>query len=426
MKTTLLCRQDELVTAFREALGRAQRVDIAVAWATPCDPLSYLCDFAKGGGELRAVIGRSFAGTDPRAVRHLIKHATAEVKWAWSPPFSGTFHPKVFIFHHVDSKTAIVGSANLTRGAFLYNTEASVLMSGGAESLDEFGDLLAFFEQQWDSGEEVDEDNLADYESLWAAHPKAGDIPVGDSSEASFEEANVQADRIASRVLSWDWDEYVHQIHRLDKLWQPFGHTIASYLDMLEEVPALTRYLLSSLSKTERLALYGISSEEYPGAGWLGCMSGAGDSRHRLVESDRASKAAQAAMSSALDLLPRDTRSLPSIAAVGRAYAELRDMPGVGTAIATRYLTLRRPDALVSVNNASQDGLSVIFGVPVARLRQWKGYEAAISRLWQSPWMQAPKPSTELEAKFWTYRAALLDAFVYRPASGEHPDETFE
>jgi hypothetical protein len=40
--------------------------------------------------------------------------------------------------------------------------------------------------------------------------------------------------------------------------------------------------------------------------------------------------------------------------------------------------------------------------------------------------MRAPKPTTELEAKFWTYRAALLDAFVYRPSSGEHPDETFE
>jgi HKD family nuclease len=421
MKFEFLSSPQEHISAFRSALAGAVRVDVAVAWATRSEPSALLYQYAERGGQIRVIVGKDFAGTDPVAVRRLLEAAPLQIRWGWTP-FSGVFHPKVFLFHGADEITAMVGSANLTRHAFLYNVEATMLMRGTTE---EFGQLQQFFEDRWGAADEVDADNLDAYAQIWLKRREVA-LETDETLAADESTSAGEAERLVGRALSWDWDEYVVQVRRVDKLWKPFGHSIDAYLDMLEEVPALTAFPLSSLSKVKRLALYGIWSDEYPNAGWLGCMRGAGMARHLLVENDARSRAAQAAVSKALQRIPRDSATLPYMRAVEEAYRALRNIPHIGSAIATRYITLSRPDALVSVNSASQDGLSRILRVPAARLTNWEGYRDALERLWKAPWMRAPRPSDPFEAKLWIYRSALLDAFVYRPASGEHPDEALE
>jgi HKD family nuclease len=421
MKISLLSRSDELVSAFRSALSEATSVDVAVAWATQCEPVSMLRDFAKAGGRLRVVVGRDFAGTDPRAVQTLFSAKAAQVRWAWKPPFSGVFHPKIFLFRSPHLVTAIVGSANLSRHAFLYNVEASMLFDGFPEDDATVIQLLRFFDEVWDPADEVTLDNLEEYAEEWSDHR-----PSDRETTPDVDNAKSTADELVGRLLTWSWDEYVTQLRRVDDLWRPFGGSLDSFLDMLEEVPGLTRSPLSALSKNGRLALCGIGSDEFPNAGWLGRMRGNGKARHCLVEDDEQSRTTQKAVSDALRRIPFAADSLPYASVIGDAYNALRKVPNIGSAIATRYLTLRRPDALLSVNGASESGLSKIFRLPASRLRQWNGYETAISELWKAPWMKVAKPSGHLERKLWMYRAALLDMFVYQPSSGEHPEETYE
>src|SRR5262249_25637995 len=143
--------------------------------------------------------------------------------------------------------------------------------------------------------------------------------------------------------------------------------------------------------------------------------------RQALTENDVSSRRIQDAVSSALQMLPPGPL-LPSLQAVAAAYQALRNITYVGSGITTRYLTLRRPDACVSVNGASQEGISRVLGIPASRLYRWEGYEQGLRRLWEAPWMTAPRPTSSLEATLWDNRGALLDAFVYKPKSGEHPN----
>src|SRR3712207_1266508 len=100
-------------------------------------------------------------------------------------------------------------------------------------------------------------------------------------------------------------------------------------------------------------------------------MGAKGKARQALTEDDVASRQTQAAVTTALQMVPPGP-TLPPLQVIGEVYQALREIKYVGPGIATRYLTLRRPDACVSVNGASQEGLSQILGVPVSRLLRWE------------------------------------------------------
>ena len=375
-------------------------------------------------GKLRVVVGQDFAGTDPRAVRRVFAVAPDGVRWAWRPRF-GIHHPKVYVFHHRDDVTALLGSANLTRQAFLYNVEATAVLRGDRA---EMADVLRFFEDRWDPADEVTEENLDAYSTLWGElnqERQAVDAALAEQDDSARAQAVEEAERVAGRVLSWTWDEYVTCVHRVDELWRPFGSRVDDLLEMLEEIPPLLAHPLVDVSRVDRQALLGIWSEDYPTAGWLGTMRGAGHAKHLLVENDEPALATQRAVSKILQRIPGGD-GLPPLERVRDAFEQLTALDYVGPAIASRYLTLLRPDACFSLNSASKDGFSTLLRLPAARLRTPAGYAEGLRRLWQAPWMSSPKPVDAFEAKLWQNRAALLDAFVYRPSSGQHPDQEWE
>ncbi|HUY90827.1 MAG TPA: phospholipase D-like domain-containing protein [Pirellulales bacterium] len=418
MNGILLTSPDELSGAFQTALRGASHVDIAVAWAMRCHQLTSVCEYAKRGGKLRAVVGRAFP-TDPFAIERLLGASPGNIRWG-SPPCAGIFHPKVFVFHHKDQSIAIVGSANLTRPAFLFNVEAAVRLSGAAAALNE---VAEFFERQWRSAEEINNENLERYKEHWRVQRDN----LHEAAQGGLQPPPIGPIVVAATtpILSWTWDQYVQQLACVDQLWQPFGHhRIDSYLAMLAELPHLARQPLAKLSRLQRLALIGIGSEEYPDAGWLGWMGAKGLARQALSGEDPVARETQAAVTAALKIVSPGP-AFPPLDVVGEAYHALRQIKNVGPGIATRYLTLCRPDAFVSVNSAAK-GLSQVLGIPFGRLSSWEGYEEGLKRLWKAPWMRAPKPTRSLEGTLWDNRSALLDAFVYRPKSGEHPAVTWQ
>jgi hypothetical protein len=80
-------------------------------------------------------------------------------------------------------------------------------------------------------------------------------------------------------------------------------------------------------------------------------------------------------------------------------------------------LALARPDSLVSVNGESAAGLAELSGIAPARVKKSAGYEELIEWTMGRPWWSAAAPETLIERDLWSYRAALIDAFVFE---GDH------
>ena len=98
-----------------------------------------------------------------------------------------------------------------------------------------------------------------------------------------------------------------------------------------------------------------------------------------------------------------------------RAYAQLTGLDGIGSAIATRLLTLARPNRFVSLNGASKAGLAASFTVAPSTLSQPRSYGRLLARVYDKAWYNDPRPVDAREETIRWMRAALLDCFVYEP-----------
>jgi len=113
----MLLTHDTLSNRLDEHLKNSDRMDLAVAWAADCDALARLCEFAKNGGTLRAIVGIWGNATHPNALRSIQRCAQLRIV-----PDS-RFHPKFYLFHQPHHRIGWIGSANLTRGGFEQNEE---------------------------------------------------------------------------------------------------------------------------------------------------------------------------------------------------------------------------------------------------------------------------------------------------------------
>lgn len=108
----------------------------------------------------------------------------------------------------------------------------------------------------------------------------------------------------------------------------------------------------------------------------------------------------------------KDT-AFPEVAT--KAYCELTSFEGIGCGIATRLLTLARPDRLVSLNGASRQGLADYAGPFCGSLNEPRNYRKLLNSIHRQPWFRLPKPTfgSPREEEAWSMRAALLDSFIY-------------
>ena len=98
------------------------------------------------------------------------------------PPDGPLFHPKVYVFKRGNAATAIIGSHNLTAGAFdKDNIEASLLIEGDASS-GIITQVQEFIRRHWKTARPIaDDDFLFDYNVRHAAalRDRAREQPVG-------------------------------------------------------------------------------------------------------------------------------------------------------------------------------------------------------------------------------------------------------
>ncbi len=141
--------------ALAECLDASDSADIAVAFArrSGLEELDALPRFQERGGRLRFLAGTDFQQTELAALDRLEVAAGTEVRVNLSGEAletRRTFHPKVYVCRSTDRVSAIVGSANFTRGGLRTNVETAVLLSGPPTEpvIAEMGSL---FERYWTS-----------------------------------------------------------------------------------------------------------------------------------------------------------------------------------------------------------------------------------------------------------------------------------
>lgn len=385
MQVSLLVTPAAHTSALEKLFVWADEVDLACAWATANEGKAahWKCiDVSK----IRcAIIGVEFAHTEPWVLRTLLAGDRLRVGQA-----DGTFHPKVYIGSKGGRMRAIVGSANFTAAAFSSNVEFAVVLDG-EKSDPRMKELEHFIRRQWKGGMKVDEEWLEEYQFSFDNRPTPPVIP-----RTKFRVTSVND-------LSMSWPRYYRALRAQENRIPGIGvfHGEISYTRELDETEKVFRAhrRFADVPEAQRRLLMGLPRDS---TGLIGSM---GAARHAksLV------KRQPAEIGRYVDQIPLEG-PVP-IELVDSVMRGMTSLHGVKLGVATRLLTVKRPDLFVSVNNGSNPQLATLLSR--RQVTTVPHYIDLLQVVWQLEWHKAPAPAGEDQRKAWRRRAALLDSILY-------------
>ena len=384
----MLITEEEILPRFIEHLSWASEIDLATAWATSHDGLRAL-QRQRPSPEVRAIVGRWGNMTDPFALRTL-----AKIGQLRGPDAGRHFHPKVFIFRSGGKSVAWVGSANFTSGGFGMNDEA-VFETSNTESVQDWFDHL------WEHTGPLDAAAIQTYAEARKNNPP---------TPAPRPRKTLDLEPLELLEGVSDWQSYVAALEQCDDWWSNrhswsvLGEQSSwrETAEVLHDVVAQSDW--DELDQYNRLRLLGLT----PGEDWalFGRMRRA--ALNTVFGGDLV-----AIQDIVLGVVAAADNAFPQLAF--DSYRALRDIDGVGPGIATRLLTLARPDRFVSVNNASTAGLAAAFGLAPSTLGSPSNYARLLTAIYDQDWYRNSAPRNARERAISRIRAALLDSFVYDP-----------
>ncbi len=385
MQVSMLVTPAAHLSALDELFAWADKVDIACAWATTGEGKAAHWKCIDVSKVRSAVIGVEFAQTEPWVLRTLLEHNCLRVGKA-----NGTFHPKVYVATKGEIVRAIVGSANFTRPAFSSNVELSVLLEGRKTDL-QMKELAKFIKRHWQDGMVVDESWIDDYEISYNNRPKPPLIPGTKIQVTSVED------------LQMSWPDYYRALRLQENRIEGIGvfHGNSSYTRELDDIQKVfeTYAKFAKMPEAQRRLLMGLPGDS---TGLIGSM---GAARHakKLVKSEPAKIGVY------LDQIPLN--GPVKIDLVNKVMSGMTSLHGVKLGVATRLLTVKRPDLFVSVNNGSNPQLATL--LRRRQVRTVPHYLDLLQAVWQLEWHMAPPPRDAHQRKTWGRRAALLDSIFY-------------
>lgn len=402
MKVSMLSNGQATRTLIR-LVRECIRFDVAVAWAGPNTAIDAMLEAHPKLGHV--VIGTHMYQTDPTVLRKFMPHRGARCL----PPDGRLFHPKVYLFEMTKGFATVVGSHNLTGGAFGgKNIEVSVLIEGRAEDA-VFVDLTSFVKSSWDSAETIDEDAfLFAYETQYLIN-KAKRSTLDRFHRLVKPRAGAKASPTAI-----PWARFIEQVK------SDGHHNLEGRLAILEKASVLFKEHVSfaAMSPYERKAIagtYGTKERQLDGLNWpwFGTMFGQGDFKNLVNESPEL-------LSKALQHVPLDGDVSEAqfdtfvrhfdFAFKGKAHKG-------GIATASRLLAMKRPDVFVGLNNANRKGICDAFGTAPTTLNPGNYWGRVIVPMQNSPWWLHPRPRDMLAGRIWDNRAALMDSIYYDPST---------
>lgn len=379
--------------------------DVAVAWAGVNKVVDSMLE---AHTKIRkVVIGTHMYQTDPAVLRLFMLHKGARCL----PPDGRLFHPKVYLFETPLGRAAVVGSHNLTGGAFGgKNIEVSVLLEEEDDADNEvFSNLASFITSNWSAAETISENGfLFAYETQYRVN-KAQRIALNKFHRLKMPRVGAKTSPVA---LTWE--------KFLEGVKNDGYYNLSVRLGILERATALfSEYdSFAAMSRRERKAIAGTYGRKEPKLDdlewlWFGTMSGQGDFTNLVNESPKL-------LSEALDHIPADGDvSEDQFFAFSQDFDlafENKTHKG-GVATASRLLVMKRPDFFVGLNNANRQGLCNAFGSAPTTLNLGNYWERIVIPMQNSPWYLHVRPRGALDGRIWDNRAALLDSIYYEPST---------
>ena len=223
-----------------------------------------------------------------------------------------------------------------------------------------------------------------------------------------------------------DWDDYMKALQQQNQWFRceskyslsVLGET-KSYRQTIGVLREVVRRDWDTHGLTDQQRLLGLLRSGEHGWCLLGRMR---DKAHRhvfMIEANR--KKIEAAIRTVAEA-PDEDAVFRGV--VIKAYRQICSIEEVRGGVASRLLTLARPDRCVSVNRASRDGLAAAFGLAPTTLDETGSYDKLLECLYELPWFRTPEPKDPFEREIWSIRAALIDCFVYSPEAKRQPPKS--
>lgn len=407
MTVRILASHEESTAALVEQTQTCLSASWAIAWATPNKVFN--AALANIGKFRKLVVGTHGCHTAPECLEKLGPLPQAAIRRGAGTPL---FHPKLYVFEHADHYTVVVGSHNLTKGAFESNVELSMLTEHAKDDPAALNLLQFVLEESHDAlCVTYSPLFLKRYQDLYRlARKQRRDLEklVRDTPSLAAEKQR----REAPIYMSWTefYDKARHdQAGSLEERLK-----VLRYIrDRFEETPDFV-----DMHPNDHLRIAGLASAKMcadDGIDWnlFGHMK-TGDAFGKpfggLIQNQ------PDAVSKALAHIPLDR---PVTQEDWEAYwAALKaplpdDGKGLGRAGATRLVCMKRPDYFVSVNNRSAANLAQQLGIKASEVAGVDNYwTTVIEPIMLTPWWTAERPANPTEADVWDFRGALVDVLV--------------
>jgi HKD family nuclease len=348
----------------------------------------------------RGVIGTHFYQTDPDVLDLFIDKKN--LHFVLQP--SGVFHPKVYFFFTMENWDLVIGSANMTHGAFGTNQELCLHISSHDIELNVAKELkkeaISIINEMWKTGAVMNSSEALIYRNMYNIQKHRA-----DRLSCQYGSHKKSKSPIKSKIMSMTWQEFFYKVQN-DKHHSVNGRCfiLKNAREKFEEIP------LSLMDHDWRKAIAGITTDDFLGHdwGWFGSMKGSIVLKS-LIKNDYTH------LSNALDIIPLNgaiiyNNYLAYIDEFKKAFPNGRD----GIALASRLLALKRPDYFLCLNGKNRVALCDEFEIKRVSVKDYERYWAElIARIIDSVWWNSPEPASDPEKAVWKGRAAMLDAIFY-------------
>jgi len=152
-------RSDFIINAFYHFAKSGSSLKIASAFFTDEKTID---EILKRECTVRLVIRLGFP-TSPKALRSIVTKENVQIRYFTDK----SFHSKLYIF---GDRAALIGSANLTKAAFLSNQEIMMVVPMEDPRFDE---LAVLFNEYWEDAKVLTSKDIDEYESIYNSYDAA-------------------------------------------------------------------------------------------------------------------------------------------------------------------------------------------------------------------------------------------------------------
>lgn len=395
----LITEGKKLSTIICKLINKHEKFSFAVAWANYSTDV-FQSILTHKNKITKSCIGIHFYQTDIEVLENFKNNN--KVHFILQP--SGVFHPKIYIFWSKnDNWDIIIGSANMTRGAFKNNQEICIHISSNDTDKNIFTRSQNTINELWNKSNSINENDISVY--TFMKNKNNHRIYQLSGGYGSLKAKSP----IQSNIMSMSWKEFFKQI-QADK-----NHVAEDRCKILELAQQLfSDKNFSQMTEDERKAIAGLNND-FKGYdwGWFGSMKGAGTFKHFINEDFQF-------LSDCLDHIPlTGTISKQQYDQAIKEYLKgfNNERDGLGTF--TRLLSMKRPDYFLCLNKKNINALCNDFDIYKSYFTSkhndiYNNYwDKIIIRIQDSIWWNAPYPKSELEQKVWKGRVAMLDSIFY-------------